>query len=228
MRVGAAPPGYKVIGMDRSIATRWRVICLVMLGAFLGLSAVVSATGLLPGDAVVRQEILEGRGTLWHAVARWANLGGEWVVLAPAMLLLLLLSPAARRHWWLWCSLPIVAGGLEHLFKVLVARPRPRGFHWGFPSGHVTAAAAFAILLVYLMSRERLRPAWRLTVQALAVALIVAVGFARIILDAHWPSDVVGGFLLGTGCAAAGAWWDASRPDWRGRRAMDGALKIGG
>ncbi|HKX03325.1 MAG TPA: hypothetical protein VJX71_12555, partial [Methylomirabilota bacterium] len=132
--------------MDVSAVTRWRVLCLLMLGAFLGLSGVVYAVGLLPGDAVLHGEILEARGSLAHAAARWFDYGGKWVVLAPAMLLLFAWSPTARRHWWLWCAIMPLSGALEQLFKFLVARPRPRGVHWGFPSGHVTAAATFAVL----------------------------------------------------------------------------------
>ncbi len=217
--------------MDVSTVARWRVLCLVMLGAFLGLSAVVYAVGLLPGDMVLHREILAGRGTWAHAVGGWLDYGGKWVVLAPAMVLLLAWSRAARHHWWLWCALLPVGGAVEQLFKFLVGRPRPRGFHWGFPSGHVTAAATFAVVLTYLLSRERPSPAVRATFLVLAVALVGSVGFARIVLNAHWPSDVLGGVLLGTGCAAAGAWWDATHPvaaEPLRPREVDSALRIGG
>ena len=220
------PFEYNVNAMDVSAVTRWRVLCLLMLGAFLGLSGVVYAVGLLPGDAVLHGEILEARGSLAHAAARWFDYGGKWVVLGPAMLLLFAWSPTARRHWWLWCAIMPLSGALEQLFKFLVARPRPRGLHWGFPSGHVTAAATFAVLLLYVLSREPASPRVRMGLIVLAAALVGTVGYARIILNAHWPSDVLGGVLLGGGCAAAGAWWDSAHgaKPAESRRAADGAV----
>jgi membrane-associated phospholipid phosphatase len=220
------PFEYNVSAMDVSAVARWRVVCLLMLGAFLGLSGMVYAVGLLPGDVAVHGEILEARGTLAHAAARWFDYGGKWVVLVPAMLLLFAWSPTARRHWWLWCAIMPIGGALEQLFKFLVARPRPRGVNWGFPSGHVTAAATFAVLLLYVLSREPASPRVRVSLIVLAAALVGTVGYARIILNAHWPSDVLGGVLLGGGCAAAGAWWDSARggKPAESARAADGAV----
>ena len=43
-----------------------------------------------------------------------------------------------------------VGGAVEQTFKFLVGRPRPRGVNWGFPSGHVTAATTFAVILLYM------------------------------------------------------------------------------
>ena len=199
--------------VDAITVARWRTLCLVLLGAFLGMSLVVYTVGPLPGDVLLHEEILKGRGTLLHAIARWVDHGGKWIVLAPAILLLLACSRAARRHWWLWCALMPVGGAVEQASKFLVGRPRPRGVNWGFPSGHVTAAATFAVILLYILTRERTGPATRGILTGLAIALVGAVGFARVILNAHWPTDVLGGVLLGAGCAAAGAWWDARHPE---------------
>ena len=195
--------------MNVTTVARWRTLALVLLGAFVGMSLVVYTVGLLPGDVPLHREILKGRGTWLHATARWADYGGKWIVLAPAFLLLLACSRAARRHWWLWCALMPIGGAVEQAFKFLVGRPRPRGVNWGFPSGHVTAAATFAVILLYILTRERISPAARAIVATAAIALVAVVGFARVILNAHWPTDVLGGALLGAGCAAAGAWWDA-------------------
>jgi membrane-associated phospholipid phosphatase len=221
---------YNVSAMDLSAVARWRVLCLLMLGAFLGLSGVVYAVGLLPGDVALHGEILEARGGPAHAAARWLNYGGKWVVLAPAMLLLFGWSRTARRHWWLWCALMPVGGAIEQLFKFLVGRPRPRGINWGFPSGHVTAATTFAVLLLYTLSREPVSPRARGVLIVLAAVLVGTVGFARVILNAHWPSDVLGGVLLGAGCAAAGAWWDSSHGEKPGEqpRAADDAIGVRG
>lgn len=216
--------------MDPIVVARWRALCLVMLGAFLGMSAVIYAIGLLPGDGSLHREVLLARGTLAHAIARWANYAGKWHFLAPAMLVLLAWSPIARRRWWLWCAVMPLSGGVEQLFKAIVGRPRPRGLHWGFPSGHVTAIATFVVLMLYLLSRERVSPAVRLAFLVISIVLVGSVGYARIILNAHWPSDVLGGVFLGAGCATAAAWWDAAHPvnDVATRSAATDTVRIGG
>jgi membrane-associated phospholipid phosphatase len=198
--------------MDHTVAN-WRLACLITLGAFLGLSVAAFTTGLLPGDLPVREGLMEARTSLAYEVARVVNQGGTWRVILPASLLVLLLSRHARRRWWLWATILLASPLVEHAVKFAVGRPRPSGFSLGFPSGHTTGAATFAVLLIYIVSRESLTPARRHVIQALAIAMMLLVGWARIVLHAHWPTDVLGGFLLGIGCAAAGAWWDSTHPE---------------
>jgi membrane-associated phospholipid phosphatase len=84
--------------------------------------------------------------------------------------------------------------------------------------------------MLYLLSRERVSPAVRLAFLVISIVLAGSVGYARIILNAHWPSDVLGGVFLGAGCAAAAAWWDAAHPvnDVATRSAATDTVRIGG
>lgn len=187
----------------------WRRACVAGLLGLAALSALASTVGVFPLEAELREALLRHVSPGVEAFARWVNYGGGWQFLLPATLVLLAVSPAGRRHWWLWASvLPLGALG-EGALKTLVGRTRPEGAAMGFPSGHVTAAAAFAVMMIYLAMRARLGRPGRQVVLLAAVALIGLVSFARIALGAHWPSDVLGGLALGVGVAAAAAWWHA-------------------
>jgi len=197
--------------MDDLAARRWLMLSIGGGALFLALAVIVFSVGLLPGDTALYNEILARRTPAVREFFSWANIFGNWKGLVPATVLLFLLSPHARRRWWLIALILIGAPVLEHAAKLLVGRTRPQGRAMGFPSGHSTSAAAFAVLAIYFAVKERWGRVQRLTLAAAVLVLMVLVGIARMVLHAHWPSDVLGGFLLGGSCAAAGAWWDASR-----------------
>jgi membrane-associated phospholipid phosphatase len=82
--------------------------------------------------------------------------------------------------------------------KPLLAHPHARiggseitAASW--PSGHATAATALALCAV-LVVPQRLRP----TVAMLGAIFAAGVGFSLLLLAWHLPSDVAGGYLLGT------------------------------
>ena len=88
----------------------------------------------------------------------------------------------------------------------LIDRPRPSAdlvrvgveVHGGsFPSGHVLTIVAIFGFIVFL-AYARVRPSWQRTLILLAFGLPIAVvGVARIYAGHHWPSDVLGGYMLG-------------------------------
>jgi undecaprenyl-diphosphatase len=197
--------------MDDLAARRWLMLSIAGGALFLALAVIVFSVGLLPGDTALYNEILSRRTPAVREFFSWANIFGNWKGLVPATVLLFVLSPHARRRWWLIALILIGAPVFEHAAKVLVGRTRPQGRAMGFPSGHSTGAAAFAVLAIYFAVKERWGRMQRLTLAAVVLGLMVLVGIARMVLHSHWPSDVLGGFLLGGSCAAAGAWWDASR-----------------
>jgi membrane-associated phospholipid phosphatase len=77
-----------------------------------------------------------------------------------------------------------------------------------WPSGHATAATVL-VLCAVLVVPERLRPA----VAAFGLLFMAAIGFSLVMLAWHLPSDVLGGYLLGTFCTAlALAWVRSAEP----------------
>ncbi|HHV79384.1 MAG TPA: phosphatase PAP2 family protein [Firmicutes bacterium] len=88
----------------------------------------------------------------------------------------------------MWCN-----STLKELFRV----PRPplssvKG--WAFPSGHAQGTSSFWGYLAFF------RPS-ALTFKLFAAAIIVLVAISRVYLGVHWPSDVVGGIVIGLGWA---------------------------
>src|SRR5215468_7810891 len=195
----------------RAHAHRWRGLSLGGATLFVALALVVFAVGLLPGDTTLYDGVMARRTPDIVTFFSWVNIFGSWKGLVPAALVLFAISPEARKRWWLIVLVLLVAPLIEQTAKYLVGRPRPRGHAMGFPSGHVTGAAAFAVIAVYFAIKERWHRSQRLGLTVVVAVMVVLVGLSRIVLHAHWPSDVLGGFLLGSTCAAAGAWWDASR-----------------
>jgi undecaprenyl-diphosphatase len=194
-----------------------RPLLIVATLTFLVLAASALTGGVLPADVPVRDALVAWAGPTAVAALRVANLAGDWRVLLPGTLLLILVFPQARRRWWVWLGLMIAAPLAEGLLKPLIARPRPEEVSLGFPSGHVTAVAAFCSAVIYLADTLP-HPTVRGSVRLAALALIVLVAVARVVLKAHWPSDALGGIALGLALAAAAALLaSAQEPDAPGR-----------
>lgn len=197
--------------VTRAPSRHWGVIAVAAAGV-VAITAVLAATGILPGETAVRAVVRGASSREMRSLARAIRPLGTWWGIVPGLLLLLAASRHARRRWWLWGLALVVAPLAGEALQELVGRLRPRGPALGFPSGHATAIAAFGVATIHLVGRSRLGRGLRVGVGLAAVMLTLAVGLSRIVLDAHWSLDVVAGFALGAAGAAAAAWWDTSHP----------------
>jgi undecaprenyl-diphosphatase len=100
------------------------------------------------------------------------------------------------------------SGILNILVKLLIERPRPRftlhrqnADSSSFPSNHITMSLCTygAVAYLALTSRKDRSIRWRLSWIGLVVLLLVAIGYSRVFLGVHYPSDVLGGWLIGVG-----------------------------
>lgn len=132
---------------------------------------------------------------------------------------------AASRHWRGAIALAISVLATQAVVSVakgLAERPRPDeggamvdpgGF--SFPSAHSASAVALYVMLA-LIGGTALRGRVRGSAWAAAIALALAIGLSRVYLGAHYPTDVLAGWLTG-GILVVGAWALCSRLPAPGR-----------
>jgi undecaprenyl-diphosphatase len=140
-----------------------------------------------------------GWRSVMYAVTWTANTSTVTPVVAAGALLLVW-----RRRWRQACfvvAAVLTAGGLRLLILNGVDRPRPvdqlaPAAGWSFPSGHTTVSASAALVAV-LVCWPTLGTRWaRLLLAGLCAGWALAVGVSRVALVVHWPSDIVGAWLL--------------------------------
>jgi len=176
-------------------------------GIVLGVVSRCGSTARWESDVIAW--VVQNRSSILTDFARSVTeLGSGRVVtalVASAVIILLV-----GRRWMLAAFLVVATGGtalLASFTKGVVARDRPptiprlaeAGGH-AFPSGH--SAQAVACFAALAFTAWRLHPSRRvLVVGAALVGTIAAlVGWSRVYLGVHWPSDILGGWLLAGAC----------------------------
>jgi undecaprenyl-diphosphatase len=142
--------------------------------------------------------------TLLHAVS-WTGFPPQVDVLAGILIVCLFLV-GLRVEAGTILLLGLGGAALWYSISTFVDRPRPSPelVHvatqinaGSFPSGHVlnlTAASGFLMYLTVLRVTDR---RWRWLLTVLLAAPVLAMGVARVYDGEHWPSDVLGGYLIG-------------------------------
>ena len=92
--------------------------------------------------------------------------------------------------------------GINEEFKEIIDRPRPGESESiegkSFPSGHVLYAVLLSGVTWLLVASKIPKPSLRITLCGMLIAWPVLTGLSRISLEKHWPSDVLGSYILGT------------------------------
>ena len=126
-------------------------------------------------------------------------------VVVAALFTLYLMAKRQLRPAGIYVGALVASEVVIEATKFLLGRERPVGmnlieFPWNasFPSGHTFGAIVAVGLAVFLL--EKLNPQWprgaKTALATAAVLWVLYIGFTRIYLGVHWPSDVLGSMLL--------------------------------
>jgi YegS/Rv2252/BmrU family lipid kinase len=203
-----------VLDRPRSTLLAWAAACLI---AFALLGWAVSQGERLPLDGLDtwgrRAEDWADDQSALVAVLRVIEHAFATIAMTIYTVLIggfLLLRGHHRAALWTG-GVMLVTALMTTGVKMLMGRARPG---WqdttglldsnSFPSGHASSVAAMAGVLVVLTTMFLRRPGQRRASYAAIALLLVVVCLDRVLLGRHYPTDVIGGALLGIGVALVG------------------------
>lgn len=182
----------------------WLGVCLLLLFGLANLSEEV-----LEQEAFALDEII----LLW--VNRLTNPGLDQVMVTITRLgdPSIVVSVTCISFIWLWWRwrwriatiFAITCGGgavLSTGLKLFFGKSRPQLWSqlitetsYSFPSGHALGSMVLYGFLAYLLAQRFPLQKW--LIYGIAVVLIGSIGFSRLYLGIHWPTDVLAGYSIG-------------------------------
>jgi membrane-associated phospholipid phosphatase len=154
------------------------------------------------------ESYLIGRRTAGLTVLmRMATSLGSAQAVIPLILVLGLLARRALGSWRPLGLLVVTVGGATStstIIKIVVARPRPAAgalvdaLGYAFPSGHSTTGAAAWLGAAVVAASMTRTTSIRVALGTVAAVVVVLIGVSRVYLGVHAPTDVLGGWAIGT------------------------------
>jgi undecaprenyl-diphosphatase len=202
--------------ITRHIRGFWSALAAVLtLAALVGVLAIgvlallakVVMEGVTQGfDENVLRGLEASRSPLFNEIMLEISTIGSGVPLILMVFVAALLLWLTRHRWSAGLLVVGSLGGtiINRVLKMSFDRERPsvveavevvRSLY--FPSGHATSSFIVYGTLAYILTQISKQHSVRMAIWIIAAGMIVLVGFSRMYLGVHYPTDVAGGFLVG-------------------------------
>ncbi len=192
------------------------VCAVVALVLFAGLAEEMLEGDTRQFDTAVREFVHSHSSVPLTATMQFITLlGSSLFVAIGATSGCLALWVTGRRRRAVLIAITVIGGSLlMGVLKISFHRPRPQPFFdtllpasYSFPSGHALLSFCLYGAAAALFSADQKKLWVRIAIWTVAAVLVGAIGFSRIYLGVHYPSDVLAGYLgalvwvLGVGIA---------------------------
>ncbi|HEY9597954.1 MAG TPA: phosphatase PAP2 family protein [Cyanophyceae cyanobacterium] len=194
--------------LKKLLIVHWRSLLVLLIGVCIPLRAFAELAeevweneGGFPWDVPVLLAIHQASNPVLDAfVPILTKFGVFWGVFPVAIAIGLLLL--RRRQWRSLAYMGVTLIGsiiINRSAKLLLHRVRPHlwaslspEFDYGFPSGHAMSSMTLVATLVILTWRTR----WRWPVLFFGSLFVLVIGWTRLYLGVHFPSDILAGWMI--------------------------------
>ncbi len=200
-----------IAGADRgrrAATVAWALIAVAGIGGFIVLTMLLAMHQSIPFDAplMAAAKPYASDSYLWNVISETANF--PLVAIGLGIVVMLFLAHRRREAILVLFVLAAATAGSEGV-KQLVHRPRPPGGDtvvpgvvYSYPSGHTLEALTIFGILTIITWRSDVDRRIKVALLVFTILFVAAVAVARVSINAHYPSDVLGGFLAGLGVLA--------------------------
>jgi len=134
------------------------------------------------------------------------NLGSSYTLIFMALFTILLSYRHHRREAYLFILVILMGFVINFVLKNIIERPRPdispliNESTYSFPSGHAMNSFVFYVTLSFYIYHFTRRKILSLIITLISLVTILLIGFSRVYLGIHYPSDILAGYTVGF-------WW---------------------
>ena len=135
-----------------------------------------------------------------------SDLGADYMLIIMVIIIIIMIWKKHRQEAFLFIIITFMGVLINSTQKLFFQRPRPMidplivESSYSFPSGHaMNSFVFFAVLSFYIYHFTR-RKLFSIILSLVCLFIVLLIGFSRIYLGVHYPSDIIAGYLVGF-------WW---------------------
>ncbi len=177
---------------------------LLIVFLYIGFLVRYSAEGVL-FDVRVLKFFHDSTNPILLSIMKFISFIGSEAFLFPAIGIVIIYTFIKKKTYITKILLANTLGSwiLNYILKWIFQRTRPFDYALvtqgglSYPSGHSMVTMSMYLAIAYLLTRNVDNQIKNRNIYIIATTIIVLMGISRMYLGVHWPTDIIGGYIMG-------------------------------